>query len=116
MRVVGAASNAPDLGGIDEATLFFGIAMDGPWIVPQSFLTNIGIDVDTDLDGDADFELSHGSSGDVLVTGDITERELADDAYHTIVDSFEFEKPKLGGILNIFSSAEIGRASCRERV
>jgi len=106
LRVVGAASNAPDLGGIDEATLFFGIAMDGPWIVPQSFLTNIGIDVDTDLDGDADFELSHGSSGDVLVTGDITERELADDAYHTIVDSFEFEKPKLGGILNIFSSAE----------
>ena len=106
LRVVGAASNAPDLGGIDEATLFFGIAMDGPWIVPQSFLTNIGIDVDTDLDGDADFELSHGSSGDVLVTGDITERDLADDAYHTIVDSFEFEKPKLGGILNIFSSAE----------
>ena len=49
---VGAASNAPDLGGIDEATLFFGIAMDGPWIVPQSFLTNIGIDVDTNLDGD----------------------------------------------------------------
>jgi len=106
LRVVGAASNAPEMGGIDDATLFFGIAMDGPWIVPQSFLTNIGIDVDTDLDGDTDYELSHGSSGDVLVTGDITERDLADDAYHTIIDSFEFEKPKLGGILNIFPSAE----------
>ena len=106
LRAVGVASNAPELGGIDGATLFFGVAMDGPWIVPQSFLSNIGIDVDTDLDGDTDYELTHGSSGDVLVTGDITERELADDAYHTIIDSFEFEKPKLGGILNVFSSAE----------
>jgi len=106
LRAVGAASNGPELGGLDEATVFFGLAMDGPWIVPQSFLTNIGIDVDTDLDGETDFELTHGASGDVLVTGDITERELADDAYHTIVDSFEFEKAKLGGILNVFSSAE----------
>ena len=106
LRAVGAASNGPELGDLDEATLFFGIAMDGPWIVPQSFLTNIGIDVDTDLDGETDFELTHGASGDVLVIGDITERELADDAYYTIVDSFEFEKPKLGGILNVFSSAE----------
>ena len=106
LRVVGAASNAPELGGIDGATVFFGIAMDGPWIVPQSFLTNIGIDVDSNLDGETDYELTHGSSGDVLVTGDITERELADDAYHTIIDSFEFEKPKLGGILNVFPSAE----------
>jgi subtilisin family serine protease len=106
LRVVGAASNAPELGGIDEATVFFGIAMDGPWIVPQSFLTNIGIDVDTNLDGDTDYELTHGSSGDVLVTGDITKRELADDAYHTIIDSFEFDKPMLGGILNVFPSEE----------
>lgn len=106
LRVVGAASNAPELGGIDDATLFFGIAMDGPWIVPQSFLTNIGIDVDTDLDGVTDYELTHGSSGDVLVTGDITERELADDAYYTIIDSLDLEKPKLGGLLNIFPSAE----------
>ena len=106
LRVVGAASNAPELGGIDRATVFFGIAMDGPWIVPQSFLTNIGIDVDTNLDGDADYKLTHGSSGDVLVTGGITERELADDAYHTIIDSFDLEKPKLGGTLNVFPSAE----------
>ena len=106
LRAVGAASNAAELGVIDNATLFFGIAMDGPWIVPQSFLTNIGIDVDTDLDGVTDYELTHGSSGDVLVTGDISERELADDAYHTIIDSIDFEKPKLGGILNVFSSAE----------
>ena len=106
LRVVGAASNAPELGGIDGATVFFGIAMDGPWIVPQSFLTNIGIEVDTNLDGDTDYELTHGSSGDVLVSGDITERELADDAYHTIIDSFEFDKPVLGGILNVFPSAE----------
>jgi subtilisin family serine protease len=106
LRVVGAASNAPELGGIDGATLFFGIAMDGPWIVPQSFLTNIGIDVDTNLDGDTDYELTHGSSGDVLVTGGITERELADDAYHTIIDSIDLEKPKLGGTLNVFPSAE----------
>ena len=106
LRVVGAASNAPELGGIDGATVFFGIAMDGPWIVPQSFLTSIGIDVDTNLDGDTDYELSHGSSGDVLVSGDITERELADDAYHTIIDSIDLEKPKLGGTLNVFPSAE----------
>ena len=106
LRVLGAASNAPELGGIDGATVFFGIAMDGPWIVPQSFLTNIGIDVDTNLDGVTDYELTHGSSGDVLVSGDITERELADDAYHTIIDSIDFEKPKLGGILNVFPSAE----------
>jgi subtilisin family serine protease len=106
LRVVGAASNAPELGGIDGATVFFGIAMDGPWIVPQSFLTNIGIDVDSNLDGDTDYELTHGSSGDVLVTGGITERELADDAYYTIIDSFEFDKPMLGGILNVFPSAE----------
>jgi hypothetical protein len=106
LRVVGAASNAPELGGIDEATVFFGIAMDGPWIVPQSFLTNIGIDVDTNLDGDTDYELTHGSSGDVLVSGDITEHELADDAYHTIIDSIDLEKPKLGGTLNVFPSAE----------
>ena len=106
LRAVGAASNAAELGVIDDATLFFGIAMDGPWIVPQSFLTNIGIDVDTDLDGVTDYELTHGSSGDVLVSGDITERELADDAYHTIIDSIDLEKPKLGGILNVFPSAE----------
>ncbi|MBT7911065.1 MAG: hypothetical protein HN607_11095, partial [Verrucomicrobia bacterium] len=106
LRVVGAASNAPELGGIDGATVFFGIAMDGPWIVPQSFLTNIGIDVDSNLDGDTDYELTHGSSGDVLVTGGITERELADDAYYTIIDSSEFDKPMLGGILNVFPSAE----------
>ena len=106
LRAVGAASNAPELGGIADATLFFGIAMDGPWIVPQSFLSNLGIDVDTDLDGVTDYELTHGSSGDVLVSGDITERELADDAYFTIIDSLEWEKPKLGGILNVFSSAE----------
>ncbi|MBC8245803.1 MAG: S8 family serine peptidase, partial [Verrucomicrobia bacterium] len=106
LRAVGAASNAPELGGIDDATLFFGIAMDGPWIVPQSFLTNLGIDVDTNLDGDTDYELTHGSSGDVLVSGDITERELADDAYHTIIDAFDLEKPVLGGILNVFPSAE----------
>ncbi len=106
LRAVGAASNAAELGVIDDATLFFGIAMDGPWIVPQSFLTNIGIDVDTDLDGVTDYELTHGSSGDVLVTGDITERELADDAYHTIIDSIDLEKPKLGGTLNVFPSAE----------
>ncbi|HJN90082.1 MAG TPA: S8 family serine peptidase [Verrucomicrobiota bacterium] len=106
LRAVGAASNASELGGIDNANLFFGIAMDGSWIVPQSFLTSIGIDVDTDLDGATDYELTHGSSGDVLASGDITERELADDAYHTIIDSFEFDKPKLGGILNVFPSAE----------
>ncbi len=106
LRAVGAASNAPELGGIDDATLFFGIAMDGPWIVPQSFLTNIGIDVDTDLDGATDYELTHGSSGDVLASGDITERELADDAYYTIIDSLDLEKPKLGDLLNVFASAE----------
>jgi hypothetical protein len=106
LRAVGAASNAAELGGIDRATVFFGIAMDGPWIVPQSFLTNIGIDVDTNLDGDADYKLTHGSSGDLLVTGGITERELADDAYHTIIDSIDLEKPKLGGTLNVFPSAE----------
>ncbi|MEE2947692.1 MAG: S8 family serine peptidase, partial [Verrucomicrobiota bacterium] len=106
LRAVGAASNAPELGGIADATLFFGIAMDGPWIVPQSFLTNLAIDVDTDLDGVSDYELTHGSSGDVLVSGDITEHELADDAYFTIIDSLEWENPKLGGILNIFPSAE----------
>ncbi len=106
LRAVGAASNAPELGGIAEATLFFGIAMDGPWIVPQSFLTNLGIDVDTDFDGVTDYELTHGSSGDVLVSGDITEHELADDAYFTIIDSIEWENPKLGGILNVFPSAE----------
>ena len=102
----GRPPTRPEVGVIDDATLFFGIAMDGPWIVPQSFLTNIGIDVDTDLDDVTDYELTHGSSGDVLVTGDITERELADDAYYTIIDSLDLEKPKLGGLLNVFPSAE----------
>ena len=107
MRAIGAASNAPEIGGINEATLFFGVAMEGSWIVPQSFLSQLGIDVDTDLDGRTDFELTHGSSGDVLMSADITERELADDAYYTIIDSYNWQKPKLGGILNVFPSAEL---------
>ncbi len=106
LLAVGAASNAPELGGIDDANLFFGIAMDGSWIVPQSFLTSIGIDVDTDFDGSTDYELTNGSSGDVLASDRVTERELADDAYHTIINSFEFDKPKLGAILNLFPAAE----------
>ena len=106
LRAIGAASNAGDLGSVADSTLFFGVAMDGPWIVPQSFLTDIQIDLDTNLDGKTDVELSNGSSGDVLVSGDITERELADDAYYTLVEHVESDEFKIAEILNLFPSSE----------
>lgn len=106
LRAIGAASNVAELGNVADATLFFGVAMDGPWIVPQSFLTDIQIDLDTNLDGETDVELSNGSSGDVLVTRDITERELADDAYYTLVKDVESDEFKIAEILNLFPSSE----------
>lgn len=106
LRAVGAASNAAELGVVSESTVYFGVAMAGPWIVPQSFLTDIQIDVDTDLDGKTDVELSNGSSGDVLVFGDITKRELADDAYYTLVKKVGTDEFKISEILNLFPSSE----------
>ncbi|HBV32159.1 MAG TPA: hypothetical protein DEB49_06875, partial [Verrucomicrobiales bacterium] len=106
LRAIGVASNVAELGNVADATLFFGVAMDGPWIVPQSFLTDIQIDLDTNLDGETDVELSNGSSGDVLVTRDITERELADDAYYTLVKHVESDEFKIAEILNLFPSSE----------
>ena len=106
LRAVGAASNAAKLGSVAASTVYFGVAMDGPWIVPQSFLTDIQIDVDTDLDGKTDVELSNGSSGDVLVSGEITKRELADDAYYTLVKNVDTDEFKISEILNLFPSSE----------
>jgi hypothetical protein len=103
---VGAASDASELDDASRSTLYFGVAMDGSWIVPQSFLTDLKVDVDTDLDGKTDVELTNGSSGDVLASGDITERELADDSYYTLVRNLKSDEYKLGGILNVFPSSK----------
>ncbi|MDP6891904.1 MAG: S8 family serine peptidase [Verrucomicrobiota bacterium] len=103
---IGAASDASELDDASRSTLYFGVAMDGSWIVPQSFLTDLKIDVDTDLDGKTDVELTNGSSGDVLASGDITERELADDSYYTLVRNLKSDEYKLGGILNVFPSSK----------
>lgn len=103
---VGAASNVPGLGNISESTLYFGLVMDGSWIVPQSFLTDLKIDVDTNLDGKTDIELTNGSSGNVLASGDITVRELADDSYYTLVRNIKTGDYKLGGILNLYPSSK----------
>ena len=106
LRAIGAASNAADFGSVAESSVFFGVAMDGSWIVPQSFLTDIQIDLDIDLDGKTDVKLSNGSSGDVLVSGDITERELADDAYYTLVEHIDSDEFKIADILNLYPSSE----------
>ena len=103
---IGAASNASELDDASELTLYFGVAMDGSWIVPQSFLTDLKVDVDTDLDGETDVELTNGSSGDVLASGDITERELADDSYYTLVRNLKSDEYKLGGLLNVLPSSK----------
>ena len=103
---IGAASNATKLDQASESTVYFGLVMDGSWIVPQSFLTDLKIDLDTDLDGKTDIELTNGSSGDVLASGDITERELADDSYYTLVRNLKSDEYKLGGILNVFPSVK----------
>ena len=105
LRAIGAASNAAEVGGVADSTLFFGVAMDGPWIVPQSFLTDIRIDLDINLDGKTDVALSNGSSGDVLISGDITERELADDAYYTLVEHVDSDEFKIAEILNLYPSS-----------
>ena len=103
---IGASSNASGSDSTSDPTVYFGIVMDGAWIVPQSFLTDLKIDVDTNLDGEVDIELTNGSSGNVLASKDITERELADDSYYTLVRDIKSDEYKLGGMLNVFASSK----------
>lgn len=53
LRYVGAASDAPLVTGLDEATLTFGISTHGPWRTPATS-TEFDVFLDTNADGTAD--------------------------------------------------------------
>ncbi|GAA2742355.1 S8 family serine peptidase [Terrabacter aerolatus] len=53
LRYVGAASDAPLVAGLDQATLSFGISTHGPWRTPASS-TEFDVFLDTNADGTAD--------------------------------------------------------------
>jgi subtilisin family serine protease len=53
LRYVGAASDAPLVPGLDQATLTFGISTHGPWRTPATS-TEFDVFLDTDADGTAD--------------------------------------------------------------
>src|SRR5262249_11661425 len=68
LLAVGAASDAPALGGLTSANIYFGIATATNWTTPQNSVIDFQIEIDTNADGVADFTLSNqDSSNDIFI-------------------------------------------------
>ena len=61
IRWLGVTSDAPQRGGVANATLFFGVAVHGPWPSPRD--VSVSIDIDTNRDGTTDWRLATTDHG-----------------------------------------------------
>ncbi len=72
VRAIGASTNLPTAESFDKASVYFAVAVEGPWATPAlGVLQPVKIEIDTDDDGAIDFEVhpeafSSTSFGDVL--------------------------------------------------
>ncbi|MBK7581937.1 MAG: S8 family serine peptidase [Myxococcales bacterium] len=58
LRAIGAASDLATAASFDEARVFFAVAVSGTWTTPaHGALSVVTIEVDSDQDGSADFEI-----------------------------------------------------------
>lgn len=58
LRAVGVATNLATAASFDDASIYFGVAVQGDWITPaQGQLSAVGISIDTNLDEIPDYEL-----------------------------------------------------------
>ena len=80
----GAACNAAGAAGVAGSLVFFGIATASPWTTPQPANVSLQVEVDTNLDGAADYTVYHTSQGNVA-GGNLTSAALANDVLVTAV-------------------------------
>ncbi|MCU0292234.1 MAG: S8 family serine peptidase [Thermoanaerobaculaceae bacterium] len=67
IRWLGVTSDAPQRGGMANATLVFGIAVHGPWSSPRDVA--VAIEIDTNRDGTTDWRLATTDHGAFVSTG-----------------------------------------------
>lgn len=67
IRWLGVTSDAPQRGGMADATLVFGVAVHGPWSTPRD--VTIAIDIDADRNGTTDWRLTTTDYGAFVSSG-----------------------------------------------
>ena len=69
LLAVGAATDAGSQGAFANSTVYFGIAVSSNWTSPQSFITDLRIQIDTNNDGVADLEILNSTAGNASSSG-----------------------------------------------
>jgi subtilisin family serine protease len=110
---VGAASDLAAVGSINQTTLYFGIAVAGPWFTPQRAYVNLEIEIDSDRNGFSDYLLLNGTGGHV--TRGSLDRQNGNDAFLTIIEG-PGGSLSSGGAWNVFAARRYDPAPYSSRV
>lgn len=107
LLAVGAASDFPRQGTIEQTTVYFGLAVAGQWLTPQRSPNNYDIEIDLNNDSLADFTLINGDTG-TFEAGDVDAYDFSTGALETLVRNESLSAGNLteGGRLNLLSPAE----------
>jgi subtilisin family serine protease len=103
LLAVGAASDAAAIGNFTNGTIYFGLAVAGPWTTPLDFITALDIRVDTDRNGTTDYYLLNSSAGNLVATN-ADDPAYDDDIFMTILRSASSGLISSGAFLNVFSA------------
>jgi hypothetical protein len=82
---VGAASDALSQTSFSDSTVYFGIATDGNWTTPHSFVAQYDVLIDVNRDGTDDYRVFNSSHGNA--TNFITAPNSASDVFLAVVQN-----------------------------
>jgi len=114
---VGAASDYASAGDLEQARVYFGLALAGCWWTPQRAFLALDIEIDTNDDGQPDAALLN-STGDGLTRGEVENANYMNDALITLVRTGPASSTNYvaGGILNVFEPSFRDTAPYRNSV
>ncbi|MBL9127789.1 MAG: hypothetical protein JNL97_09085, partial [Verrucomicrobiales bacterium] len=103
LLAVGAATDIASVSGIEESSVYFGIATAGSWTTPQPGLSEFNVLIDVDRDGWEDFGVFNG-------TGASTNTGGAQDCFMSVVyelgNRFDIVSTNAVGFLNQYAADE----------
>src|SRR4030095_10997341 len=100
---VGAASDFAAAGAIEQARVFFGVAVASNWTTPQPAFVNYQAEIDVNQDDRADFVVFNSSAGE-LDANSAGNRDSFNDALLSVMQRNEDDPLVVGGILNVLDA------------
>jgi len=100
LLAIGVTSDYRLVDSVAETTLYFGIATAAPWTTPQPPIARLQLSIDTDMDGEADYQITATSQGNIKEDDIDDDFRDANDLFRTALFNEETETWKEVGRIN----------------